>query len=66
MVINHPPTFLDWGLRLLVLEPPLTTLKNSRKHDNFITVTEKERFTQLVYNVQQSILIVSITQLTVA
>ena len=22
MAINHPPTFLGWGLRLLVLEPP--------------------------------------------
>ena len=24
MAITHPPTFLGWGLRLLVLEPPVS------------------------------------------
>ena len=28
MAITHPPTFLGWGLRLLVLEPPAAKTKS--------------------------------------
>ena len=41
MAITHPPTFLGWGLRLLVLEPPIIRKKTTHcimysiVHQNF-------------------------------